>query len=93
MGAAPNSTTWTYVQLIVIDGERQLRPTHLCSTEITFAEAPQLKSNRITIITRNGDRETIRSARVLTHAKAARTIPIELHEANDIQKAPTKLTA
>lgn len=96
MTVTPDSTTparWTYVQILVIDGDRRLRPTHVCGTEIRFNEPPRLTSGQITIITRNGDRQTTRRARVLAHQEDARVIPIELTDAMTDEKAATRLTA
>lgn len=73
-----SASRWTYVEVEVIDAGRRLRPTHVCATEIRFAEPPCLTSEQITITTRNGNRETTHHARVLAHHPDAQHIPIEL---------------
>jgi hypothetical protein len=83
--------TWTYAELFVHDGERQLRPTHVCGDEIIFREPPQLIANEIRVTIKNGDRITTRSATVLAHDPNATRIPIQLIDAE--QTAPAKLTA
>lgn len=87
------SSRWTYVEIEVIDAERHLRPTHICGTEIRFAAPPRLTSEQITIITRNGDRETTRMARVLPHHADAQQVPIELIDVSNESKVSSKLTA
>ncbi len=82
---------WTYVEIEVIDADRRLQPTHLCSTEIRFSKPPRFVAEVITITTRNGDRKTMRQARVLAHHPEAQHIPIQL--IGDEQKASTRLTA
>jgi hypothetical protein len=82
---------WTYTELLVHDGDRALKPTHICSDEITFRDPPQLLSAEITISIKNGDRRTIRTARVLPHESGSTRVPIQLIDAE--QKAPVKLIA
>ena len=94
----PTQSSWTYVEIYVFDGDRVLRPTHLCGTDVTFTAAPEFESDTVLIMTKNGDRTVTRTARVLQHNRSDRRVPIELlgdpvvnHEASI--NAPTKLTA
>jgi hypothetical protein len=82
---------WTYTEIVVHDGDRLLKPTHVCGDEITFRHAPRFLSSEITICIKNGARHTARLARVLPHEPDSTRIPIELlsTEAN----ARVKLTA
>jgi hypothetical protein len=81
----------TYAEIIVHDGDRVLKPTHVCSDEITFRDTPALASAEITISIRNGDRQTTRTARVLPHGPESTRIPIQLLAIE--QKAPAKRIA
>lgn len=82
---------WTYTEIVVRDGDRVLKPTHICSDEIAFSDAPELLSAQISICIKNGDRQTIHTARVLPHEFDSKHIPIQL--INVEQKAPAKLIA
>jgi hypothetical protein len=85
------STGWTYTEIVVYDGDRILKPTHLCSDEITFRDPPALMSAEINIRITNGDRQTTRTARVLPHESGATRVPIQLIQTE--QKTSAKLTA
>jgi hypothetical protein len=89
--SSSNSSTWTYAEIFVHDGDRTLKPTHICSNEITFREPPELRSAEICIFVKNGDRQTTRIARVLPHEPGSARIPIELISPHAEQAA--KLTA
>jgi hypothetical protein len=85
------ASAWTYAELFVYDGNRVLKPTHVCADEITFRDAPRLLSEEIRVCVKNGDRQTTRAARVLPHESHATRIPIQLIQTE--QQAPAKLTA
>ncbi len=88
----PSKTpAWTYAELFVYDGDRVLKPTHVCADEITFRDAPYLVSAQIRVCVKNGDRQTTRTARVLPHDPQSTRIPIQLIQSD--QQAPAKLTA
>ena len=53
--------------------------------------APELLSAEISICIKNGDRQTLRTARVLPHESRSTRIPIQLVNAE--QKTPAKLIA
>lgn len=69
---------WTYATLIVIDGQRQLKPTHVSFDRLRFAEPPCLQSTTVEIILLNGDEEQRHMAVVLPHDPDATRIPIRL---------------
>ena len=89
--ASSKTDAWTYAEIVVHDGDRVLKPTHVCSDEITFRDSPELVSTEIRISIKNGDRQTTRTARVLLHKSGSTRIPIQLINAEE--KAPAKLTA
>ena len=93
MDTQPSSrqSGWTYTEVVVYDGDRALKPTHVSGEEIAFRQAPRLRSAEITICIKNGDRRTTRTARVLPHEPGSTRIPIQLISTE--QKAPAKLTA
>ena len=82
---------WTYAEIFVYDGDRVLKPSHVCHNEIIFRDAPQIVSPVIRVCVKNGDRATTRSVRVLPHAPDATRIPIQLLSTEE--QAPEKLTA
>ena len=82
---------WTYTEIFVYDGDRVLKPINLCGDEITFREAPGIIYPEIRICVKNGDRRTIRSAKVLTHDPSSTRIPIQL--VTGAEKVPSKRTA
>lgn len=84
-------SAWTYTEIRVHDGDRTLRPTHICSDQIIFDTPPALQPAEVRISIRTGTRETTRTARVLPHALGSTEIPIQLIVAE--QNAPAKLTA
>ncbi len=69
---------WVYASLIVIDGERRLKPSHTGPDCVRFRTPPRLTSERIEIILTNGDEEQRHYAIVLPHDADATQIPIEL---------------
>lgn len=73
----PNQT-WTYAQLIVVDGDRRLKPTHAAHDRLYFADSPRLQCAQVEIILRNGDAEQRHTAIVLPHDASAKRIPIKL---------------
>ena len=89
--SSPKTAAWTYVEMIVQDGDRAIKPTHVCGDELTFAVPPGIVSPEIKIFIKNGDRQTTHIARVLPHESDSKRIPIQL--INTEQKAPAKLTA
>jgi hypothetical protein len=91
MSPSTKAPTWTYAELFVSDGDRQLRPTHVCGDEIIFRQPPQLIATEIRVTIKNGDRVTTRVAHVLAHDPNATRIPIQLIDAE--QSVPAKLTA
>lgn len=101
--SSSTQSSWTYVEIYIYDGDRVLRPTHLCGTEVTFNTAPELVSDTIRIVTKNGDQLISSIARVLKHERTERRIPIELigkaavtHEPPvdpSVENASTKLLA
>jgi hypothetical protein len=72
----PNN--WVYASLTVRDGDRFLRPTHVASDRILFAEPPRLISQQIEIVLANGDVQERHMAVVAPHAADATSIPIRL---------------
>jgi hypothetical protein len=80
---------WTYTEVFVYDEDRTLRPTHICSDEISFASPPELRSTEIRIRITNGPRETNRTASVLPHAPGSTDIPIKLLAGEVIQAKRT----
>ena len=73
-----NKTGWIYASLVVIDGHRRLKPSHVCYYEIGFREPPRIESTQVEIILTNGDEEQRHFALVLPHDPAATVIPIQL---------------
>jgi hypothetical protein len=69
---------WVYATLTVIDGPRQLKPTHVCGDWIRFGQPPRLESQQIEIILTNGNAEYRQMADVLPHDAEATRIPIRL---------------
>jgi len=88
---ADHPPAWTYAEIFVYDGDRTLRPTHVCHNELMFRDAPHLVSAEIRVCVNNGDRQTTRIARVLPHDPQATHIPIQLIQ--NERKSPAKLTA
>lgn len=82
---------WTYAEIVVSDGQRTFKPTHVCSTEIIFRDPPELRSAQISVCVINGDRQTTRLARILPHEPGSTRIPIELIQTE--QTTPAKLIA
>lgn len=64
---------------VYVDG-CTLRPTHVSSRQITFAEPVSLKSSRAIVETVVGERRHAREVYILAHAEGSRRIPIELIE-------------
>lgn len=91
-GPVTTTSSWPYLDIAVREGARELKPTHVCATEMIFTDAPRFTSDQVTLITRSGQRETTRLARVLPHEQDATQIPIRLLAVSD-EKAPSKLTA
>jgi hypothetical protein len=69
---------WVYASLIVVDGERRLKPSHVGPDDVRFPTPPRLTSEKIEIILTNGDEEQRNYAIVLPHDPDATQIPIEL---------------
>ena len=67
-----------YVSLLVIDGERELKPAAVSFDHLEFRTPPQLLSSQIEIVLTNGDRQHRDMAQVLPHDPQATTIPIKL---------------
>lgn len=83
MSSSINSTAeakskWVYASLTVVDGLRRLKPSHVASDRLIFAEPPHLTSSNIQIILTNGDEEQQQDAQVLPHDTDATRIPIRL---------------
>jgi hypothetical protein len=93
MAITPGTAQWTYTELMVIDADREIRPTHVCGTYIRFKEPPELTSEQITVVIRNGDRETRHAASVLAHDRGAREIPIQLIQTASRADGADKLPA
>lgn len=71
-------SNWTYASLLVLDGQRQLKPVEVSFDRLYFAEPPQLTSSEVEIILTNGDAEQRHRAVVLPHDVDATFIPIRL---------------
>ncbi len=69
---------YVYAELLVLDGDRRLRPTHACATRLNFYEPPRLVSETIEIVLTNGDEQDRHLATVLPHDADASEIPIQL---------------
>jgi hypothetical protein len=76
---APGELQRTYATLRVIDGAREIKPTHVAFDHIRFAHPPILTSAEVLIVLTNGDQVQRQVATVLPHATAATLIPIILH--------------
>jgi hypothetical protein len=74
----PSRHNWVYVSLTVIDGQRQLKPSHVSFDHVRFAAPPRLVSNQIEIVIANGDDEQRHTAIVLPHDADATLIPIQV---------------
>ena len=72
------ASTWVYASLLVMDGDRRLKPSHVGPDYLLFTQPPRLASTTIEIILRNGDDEQRHSANVLPHDADAKRIPIRL---------------
>jgi hypothetical protein len=71
-------SNWIYASLTVLDGDRQLKPSHFGFDRLRFRVPPHLTSGHIEIILVNGDQEQRHSAIVLPHDPEATRIPIQL---------------
>jgi hypothetical protein len=89
--SSSSSSAWTYAEIFVHDGDRTLKPTHICSNEIIFRDPPERLSAEIRVCVKNGDRQTMRIARVLPHEPGSARVPIELISPQE--EAATKLIA
>ena len=69
---------WVYATLMVIDGQRSIKPSQVAGDVLEFAAPPRLTSEQVEIILRNGDEEQRHFAVVLPHDPAATQIPIRL---------------
>jgi hypothetical protein len=76
--AAAPRTTWVYVSLTVVDGQRRLKPAQVGPDRLLFDDPPHLTSQRVEIILNNGDQEQRNFADILPHDALATTIPIQL---------------
>jgi hypothetical protein len=74
----PSKSNWVYATLTVVDGSRQLKPTHLSFDRLRFTEPPRLTSSQVEIILTNGDDQHHYTAAVLSHEADATLIPIRM---------------
>ncbi|HET6252081.1 MAG TPA: hypothetical protein VFE47_30630 [Tepidisphaeraceae bacterium] len=72
------SAKWMYASLSVRDGDRFLKPTHLCGDFVRFVEPPLFVNPQIEIILRLGETEQRNMAAVLPHDPQQTQIPIRL---------------
>ena len=79
---------WTYVSLVVMDGERRLKPTHVAFDRLHFAEPPRLTSPRVEIILINGNAQQRQVVAVLPHDADAKRIPIQLVPIDQPESSP-----
>lgn len=70
--------SWTYAELMVLDGGRKLKPSHVAFDRLVFNEPPQLTGSEIEIILTNGESVQRHVAAVLPHDPGATRIPIRL---------------
>jgi hypothetical protein len=73
-----NGQKWVYTTLRIVDGDRQIKPSHVCGDYIRFPEPPRLGSSQIEIIITNGADVHRGIANVLPHSKDETKIPIQL---------------
>ena len=69
---------WTYASLMVIDGQRQLKPTHVAFDRLHFSHPPRLQSATVEILLSNGNEHQRHLATILPHDPDATQIPIRL---------------
>lgn len=74
----PHGRTHVYASLIVVDGDRRLKPAQVASDRLLFTEPPHLTSTSIEVILVNGDEMQRHMAVVLPHDADATRIPIRL---------------
>ena len=80
-----NKDKWVYATLRVRDGDRLLKPSHVCFDHVSFDEPPSLTSRQVEIILTNGDAEQRQMAEVLAHNANDTWIPIRLLATADLE--------